>query len=66
MFVDNLYLTMTTENRAESILRYLKFIVISGDARTQKIVMGFSKRIFAAAQLGHLLYACSTIFFQEH
>ena len=27
---------MNTENRAESILRYLKFIVISGDARTQK------------------------------
>ena len=52
---------MNIENTDENILRYLKFIVISGDARTQKNRDGVSQkesRIFAIAQLGHyfLLY----------
>ena len=29
-------LSMNTENTDENFLRYLKFIVISGDGRTQK------------------------------
>ena len=35
---------MNTDNTDENILRYLKFIVISGDARTQKNCDGFSQR----------------------
>ena len=36
IFTDDMYLSMNTENTAEVILRYLKFIVISDDTRTQK------------------------------
>ena len=35
---------MNTENTAESILRYLKVILISGDARTQKNLHRLSQK----------------------
>ena len=58
---------MTTENRAESILRYLKFIVISGDARTQKNRDRVSQK--ESLQRGSsditFFYTSRTIFFQE-
>ena len=48
IFIDGVYLPINTEKTDENILRYLKFIVISGNARTQKKwLWGFSKRIFA-------------------
>ena len=36
IFIDDVYLSVNTEKADRNILRYLKFIVISGDARTQK------------------------------
>ena len=59
---------MTTENRAESILRYLKFIVISGDARTQKNRDRVSQKESLQRRSLDItfFYACHTIFVQEH
>ena len=44
IFVDDVYLSMNTENTDENILRCLKFIAISGDARTQKDRDGVSQK----------------------
>ena len=68
IFVDDVYLSINTENRAENILRYLKFKVILGDARTQKT----RDRVPEKESLQRrslditFFYAFSTIFFQEH
>ena len=43
-FIDDVYLPMNTEKTDENILRYLKFIVISDDARTQKSCDGVSRK----------------------
>ena len=59
---------MNTENTDENILRYLKLIVISGDARTQKNRDRVSQKdSLQRHTLGiTFLYASRTIFFQEH
>ena len=62
------YLTINTKNTDENILRYLKFIVISGDARTQKSCDRVSQKV--SLQRHNLsitfFYASRTIFFQDH
>ena len=59
---------MNTENTVENILRYLKFIVISGDARTQKNRDRVSQKASLQRRCSDitLFYASRTIFFQEH
>ena len=58
---------MNTRNTVENILRYLKFIVISGDARTQKNRDKVSQK--ESLQRGSsditVFYTRRTIFFQE-
>ena len=68
IFVDDVYLSMNTENTAENILRYLKFIVISGDARTQKNRDRVSQKECLQGRSLDItfFYASRTIFFQEH
>ena len=62
------YLSINTENTVENILRYLKFIVISGDARTQKNRDRVSQKESLQRRSLDItfFYACRTIFFQEH
>ena len=59
---------MNTENTDENILRCLKFITISGDAKTQKSRDGLSKKeSFQWHSLDiTFFFASRTIFFQEH
>ena len=59
---------MNTENTDENIFRHLKPIVISGDARTQKIVNWVSQKEFLQRNSLDItfFYANCTILFQEH
>ena len=59
---------MNTETTDENIFRYLKFIVISGDAKTQKNCDGVSQKEYLQHHSLDINFFCAshTIFFQEH
>ena len=59
IFVDDVYLLMNTETTDENILRYLKFIVISGDSKTQKNRDGVSQKEYLQ------LHSLDIIFFVQ-
>ena len=52
---------MNTENTDENILRYLKFIMISGDARTQKNVIGLLKNNLCSGAAWTLLSSIQVV-----